>query len=195
METLNSLDLGPFSWELIVTIVGWFIVAALQIVILKKEGVLQRRLEEFRIKTPRRLLQLQECAEWVIQGNRLATEYQNSLIHKAEKQSARGAKTASTLRKDFNEWNSKSSQYMAFAYGIWDKKFKGKLANKLTAFSNEINNLFYGKRKKILEDMKHAAVEANIEEIDYMYNETLHELHYELIIELDRYADKAYELD
>jgi hypothetical protein len=186
------MELQNNDW---IQIIGWFVIFGLQLLILLKQRGIQEDIEGYKIMTPMRLKQLQDCSSWVTEGYEIAYEYQLALIQQAEGKHAPFKRLSmKELTNRFGVWDAKSSKYITYAYGIWQKKFGGSLGSLLVEFSNSINTIFHAKKKDVIHKMKDRAVDDGLGEFSYLYDEEIVKGHYDLIVELDRCCDKAFRL-
>lgn len=61
------------SNEQFVVIIGWFVLAGLQVWLIVKQARLDKKFEGYKITTNRLIKQLQEFIDWVDEGSRVYT--------------------------------------------------------------------------------------------------------------------------
>src|SRR3972149_3702768 len=115
----------------VIEIVGWFVLALLQVWILVRQSDLDKKLEGYRLRTSRTVTQLQDFIEWATRGHKTASYYATLNMRLSwagegedSPEEAEFRKRVNQIGNDRLEWELQFYYYAGMAHEVWDPKFK-----------------------------------------------------------------------
>jgi hypothetical protein len=192
---LELSDEAFMNWQTAITMLGWFVTAALQVWILVKQRRLDRELATHKFLVPRAIDQLDEFAKWVSNGYELFNNYEDALIetvHQMEEDELVAYNDeAGAAKQDYLNWDRQVLRYVTYASQVWDKHYGGDLAGLISKFSETLRFEFQEPPEKLLLGMAKKAEKSGRPRDAYKLAIKVTTLHGKIISQIDSYIKEA----
>ena len=131
---------------LVITIIGWFVTAIIQIVILSRQTFHAKDIAGYQIRIPKRVEQIEKFIDWLSEGYELRDMYENEILfggkENEDKTKVEFSPKLGEIREKFYDWRKPMWKYIIYAHQIWDRDYGGDLLDHYKEFEDVVNKIF-----------------------------------------------------